>query len=359
MQQKNYYNDNKNQETDFSSQKDFEQQGFGYDESSNKHENRNDRNDSFFVKSVNLNFSSFSGFITSVRDQNGLNDQNRGDNPYERDVPIVPDSIVPEENEIIIKQYNICKLRTRLKFMKAEGRLMITNRRVLFRAAGTSLTGDILQEHQFNIDEIGGVHMQKDYKFSLLNYLFACIVSIIPVILAVALISKINDTGTRNTVCIIVGILGLLPFISVDKHFWFKFICSSISLSALAMVGAYLKMASRFSSDSTFLKIFFVVLFILAIFVHIINTIILCFIPNFRLEIKTKGATGALVIKGTTSILVKLFLPWLALAQREMDCCGFEDVMPWEDTVMAINEVGTMIDDIQKNGDYAIEKWSK
>ena len=48
---------------------------------------------------------------------------------------------------------NLALLRTRLKFMKAEGRMMVTNRRVLFRAAGTSLTGNILQEHQFNLDE--------------------------------------------------------------------------------------------------------------------------------------------------------------------------------------------------------------
>lgn len=42
---------------------------------------------------------------------------------------------------------------------------MITNRRILFRATGTSLTGNIAQEHQFNIDEIGGMAIHKDYKF--------------------------------------------------------------------------------------------------------------------------------------------------------------------------------------------------
>lgn len=41
------------------------------------------------------------------------------------------------------------------------------------------------------------------------------------------------------------------------------------------------------------------------------------------------------------------------------DYSGFAEVMPWEDTVMAMNELGTMIDDLQKQGDYAIEKWSK
>ena len=41
------------------------------------------------------------------------------------------------------------------------------------------------------------------------------------------------------------------------------------------------------------------------------------------------------------------------------DYSGFAEVMPWEDTIMAMNELGTMIDDLQKQGDYAIEKWSR
>ena len=91
---------------------------------------------------------------------------NAGD-PFEYNVPIVPDCVKPEENEVVVKQYNIARLRTRLKFMKAEGRLMVTNRRILFRAAGTSLTGNLLQEHEFDLDELAGIEMHKDYKFSL------------------------------------------------------------------------------------------------------------------------------------------------------------------------------------------------
>lgn len=41
------------------------------------------------------------------------------------------------------------------------------------------------------------------------------------------------------------------------------------------------------------------------------------------------------------------------------DYSGLAEVMPWEDTVMAMSELGTMIDDLQKQGDYAIDKWSR
>ena len=126
----------------------------------------------FLIQSFHLDCTSFSSLINSIRDLSGVNEDAvvEGD-PFERNVPIIPDCIQPEADEKVVKQYNIAKLRTRLKGMKAEGRLMVTNRRILFRATGTSLTGNIAQEHQFNIDELGGIEMHKDYKFSILSFL--------------------------------------------------------------------------------------------------------------------------------------------------------------------------------------------
>ena len=120
----------------------------------------------------------------------------RTNDPYEHNVPIVPDCIQPEENEIVVKQYNIARLRTRLKFMKAEGRLMVTNRRVLFRAAGTSLTGNILQEHQFNLDEIGGIEIHKDYKFSLLSFFGCFALEFVALFLTQMIFATTGNAGT-------------------------------------------------------------------------------------------------------------------------------------------------------------------
>ena len=65
----------------------------------------------------------------------------------------------------------------------------------------------------------------------------------------------------------------------------------------------------------------------------------MCFVPNLVIKIKTKGATGAVVIGSQR-----------ALFRRKTgdDYSGFAEVMPWEDTIMAMNELGTMIDDLQK-----------
>ena len=179
----------------------------------------NKTKDPLIVPVFNTDFTSVSGMMSSIRDQSGMSDadSSKGD-PYEHNVPIVPDCIGQEENEIVVKQYNLAKLRTRLKFMKAEGRLMVTNRRVIFRASGTSLTGNLLQEHQFNLDEIAGIEMQKDYKFSLLNLIGCILLEIIGLMLSTAIFSKVPN-GFAITIGLIMGVVGFMPMFLVYKRF--------------------------------------------------------------------------------------------------------------------------------------------
>ncbi|HPU41360.1 MAG TPA: hypothetical protein PKY26_03005 [Acetivibrio clariflavus] len=292
----------------------------------------------FLIQSFNLNFKSFSGFISSLRDQSGVSEPaSRAEDPYERNVPIVPDCMQPEEDEIVVKQYNIAKLRTRLKFMKAEGRLMVTNKRVIFRAAGTSLTGNILQQHQFKLDEIGGIEIHKDYKFSILNFIGFSLLNSLTIVLTHRLFFSIGNIGTI-IIGIILGILGLLPTFIVYKHFWLKLFCSIVASGCFSM-------AHVVSNKNSFIGL----LLILTNIILIINLIIVCYLPNLVIKIKTKCALGALVIGSQKAIFTR---------RIGDDYCGFAEVMPWEDTIIAMNELGTLIEDLQKQGDSAIEKWS-
>ena len=295
--------------------------------------------DPLIIPSFNPDFSSFSGFVSSMRDQSGISEpsSNNGD-PFEHNVPIVPDCIQPEENEIVVKQYNIAKLRTRLKFMKAEGRMMVTNRRVLFRATGTSLTGNIAQEHQFKLDEIGGIEMHKDYKFSLLNFFGCLLLEMLVFALIVMLFQKISNGGAI-AIGVILGIVGLVPTFIIYKRSGLKLLCAMIGSGCFLM--AYIV-----SNGSKFLLF----LMILATLVVLMDLLIVCFVPNLVVKIKSNGAVGAVVI-GSQKAMFK--------RDTGDDYSGFVEVMPWEDTIMAMNELGTMIDDLQKQGDYAIEKWSK
>jgi hypothetical protein len=91
---------------------------------------------------------------------------------YERGMKIVPDCISATENEIPIKQYNIAVLRNLLRFERAEGKLQVTNKRVIFRAPGTSLRGRTTIQQEYAIDEVAGIEARNNYKFNFLYLIF-------------------------------------------------------------------------------------------------------------------------------------------------------------------------------------------
>ena len=80
------------------------------------------------------------------------------------------------------------------------------------------------------------------------------------------------------------------------------------------------------------------------------DLIIVCFLPNVVIKIKTKSAWSAIEIGSQKSIFER---------KTGDDYCGFAEVMPGDDIVLAMNELGTIISDLQKNGTCAVEKWSK
>jgi len=312
----------------------------------------------FFIKSFNPNFSSVSTLVSSVRDQTGISEPSANNaDPYEYDVPIVPECVKLEEKEVIVKQYNIARLRTRLKFMKAEGRLMVTNRRILFRAAGTSLTGNVLQEHQFNIDELAGVEMRKDYKFSFLNLIGSVLVMALAVfILFYGMWNGLlradleDDTITVLAILlgIIFGIVGVLPTFIVYRHPWIKLLMASFGVIGFTIARIGIEMAA---GDDSFAVKLMTVFLVLSVVVLILNILVVCFVPNFAMIIKVKGGLPAVAVESQKSVLSHMFGGGIDI--------GFAEVLPWEDTVMAMNELGSLIDDLQKHGDFAIEKWSK
>lgn len=297
------------------------------------------RRDPFIIPRFHISFKSPRAFFKSVKDTSGISEPSiNTDDPFEHDIPIVPDCVQPEENEIVVKQYNIAKLRSRLKFMKAEGRLMVTNRRVLFRAAGTSITGNTLQEHQFNIDELAGVEIHKDYKFSGLSLFFGLFLSSLIVTATQLIFATVGNGVAAIVIGILLGLAGLVPNFIFYKRFWLKLFSSILSLGCFSMAFA--------AGNQNW---FMMVMMILAGIITLIDLIIVSYVPNLVIRIKTKGASGAIVIGSQKALMRR---------RAGDDYCGYSEVLPWEDTIMAINELGPMIDDLQKQGDYAIEKWS-
>jgi len=125
-----------------------------------------------------LNLGGESNFFESMKNRMGIGtpEQNATE-AYERGMKIVPECIRPEENEIPVKQYNVAVLRNLLKLERSEGRMQVTNKRVIFRATGHSVRGRTTLQHEFAIDNIAGIEARRNYKFSFLYLIFAILIS--------------------------------------------------------------------------------------------------------------------------------------------------------------------------------------
>ena len=106
-------------------------------------------------------------FIMSMKNRMGIGSPERNaTDVYERKMNIIPENIRANENEIPVKQYNVAVLRNMMKFERAEGRLQVTNKRMVFRAAGRSLGGRTSLHHEYKVDEIAGIEARSNYRFS-------------------------------------------------------------------------------------------------------------------------------------------------------------------------------------------------
>jgi len=98
----------------------------------------------------------------------GAGDLDVGGDPFERGLQIVPDCIAPNEGEIPVKQYSIATLSKSI-FTKFEGKLQVTNQRVIFRASGRTILGRFYNHSEFAIDEIAGFDAMRDKTLNWLN----------------------------------------------------------------------------------------------------------------------------------------------------------------------------------------------
>lgn len=130
---------------------------------------------------------------------------------YEIEKNIVPDNIEADEGEVPIKQYNVVTFRS--KTAKAEGRLQLTNKRVLFRASGLSLKKQITVQDEFAIDEIEEI--QTDNKLTKKIKLIDCIGLFIMFIIYAICYLVIGITLFKSLIIYTIGLIVYLIFVNL------------------------------------------------------------------------------------------------------------------------------------------------
>lgn len=286
--------------------------------------------------------------------------QNENTDLFERNMNIVPDIIKANDGEVPIKQYDIAKLRSRITFAKAEGRLQVTNKRLIFRATGRSFMGKVSLHQEFKINELAGIEFRNRPELNIFNFFWSLIITGLFGGLGFGAVSSsrndfVNGLIIMFAVLVIAGWIGLAVIfkkINAAQRFY------SVRLAVLSFVGGMVLQRATVGSFVSFIYsednsgVYKVLFFFIAV-LAIINVFLIAFIPNLVIKIKTNSAHSGIEIVKEEPIALLSFL----FGKSHDENSGFLEILPWTDTDTAIKELGTLIDDINTLGDMAIEKW--
>jgi len=287
----------------------------------------------------------------TFRRRTGMNTGETSSNIYERGQLIVPQNIAPSEGEVPVKQYNVAVMKNALSASRIEGRMQVTNKRVLFRATGSDTYGRTMIQHEFAIDEIAGIEAKRNKRVSGWHLLLGLIIISCIGFLSLAIAAGIysNSRWFAGIFTLIVASVSCIPFFRVYE----KFLIKLLSLSAGAgMVGGMLMMS--FTLNRGFGKFFWTLAILFMGIIVIIDFIYIIFKPNLIISVKNKGSMGVVDIKRKSK--KKLFGG--KDPKTDTEDSEYDFVMPTPETDSAIREIGAIVLDIQKLGDFGVEKWT-
>lgn len=270
-------------------------------------------------------------------------------NFYENGQKIVPDNVIANEGEVLIKQYDIAKLRSRLLMKSARGRLAVTNKRLIFRASGPSMTGPIAIQHEFSIEEIAGVEIKSSNRISVLSLIVGIILSVFVSSATSDLFSSFQSSNDSAVIALayIFTIICLVPFFLIKKKFWIKLIFISAAMGAQLRFERLASEAMNVMLGGSLFNFANIISFILTLLL-IVCLISIAFVPDLKLCIKTKSAGDAIEISRKV---------WGFFLKQHDEKTGFSEVLPWKDTNTAIKEIGSLLDDVRTFGDRAVDMW--
>lgn len=265
---------------------------------------------------------------------------------YERGKAIVPDSIDADNGEATVKQYDLAILRTRHKLTRAEGRMQITNKRLLFRATGRSPVGKTVYQSEFSMDKIDGVEIRKDYRFLfwdfLVNIWFSEWLCPIGILLGIGLTKNGNLFPT--VIAMLLSLATSVPFFALRKRYLLKLLVLSVGCGLSGSV-----IFAAIDSGEKVLAVFAVIFFLFLFVLYAISMFLSFFKPNLVIEVKTSSGSPGVQIKHRFAS----FFIWKKVEENS----GFSEILPGKDADLAIKEIGAIINDIKTLGDLGVDKW--
>ncbi|MBE7433097.1 MAG: zinc-ribbon domain-containing protein [Anaerolineales bacterium] len=292
---------------------------------------------------------------------------------------LLEENLAPADSELEVRTYHCTSFKSLLLSLNAEGYLVVTNKRVVFHAFGTSFAGKSILQSEVPIEDVSGISIYKGSYFSLTHLLGAFFLSIFfgnvvitilaSIILALARFflqdqSLINldveslETTAKVLYLALQVLLWILAFASLVISFFlskqsiFRSAFATLAAFTLTVLGSLSYISNEIqdylnSEQSTGGSGFVLVL---AMFVVIYALV--CFFwysrrPTMSLAVGSKGGSSTpIAISGISSFGIYNTAASKALSAE-----------PAEDAEALVKELGAMVMDIQTLGDLGVNQW--
>ncbi len=273
----------------------------------------------------------------------------------------IPDlKIKLAEGEKTIKGYLCTYYKSKILGLKANGNLIVTNKRIIFHAQGSAVSGNSIIQSEIPVENVAGLISFKGNSFAFWTFLGVFLAGIVGSNIVAALISTIRNQS--DDAFLVVGwILAAIAFLA-SFYFPFQKIWRSIfvflSSAFIGIMGAGNVLSAITSALNPFNSLmgnsydsgfgaFLMVLISAGLFIYgIVCAVKYSFRPIFSLNIIASNGNSAPISIGNGLIGLSSSAASRALTAE-----------PAQDSEKVVSELGALILDIQKMGDLAIEKW--
>ncbi|HQX16000.1 MAG TPA: hypothetical protein PLA27_06220 [Anaerolineales bacterium] len=282
-------------------------------------------------------------------------------------------NLTPAEDEITVRTYHCTSLSSRLLNLKAQGYLVVTNRRVIFHAYGSSYTGASVMQSEIPVEDVSGITHYKGTIFSLSHLLSALAVvfflspflfGVFVGIFSIAIIFFQAFSSILQIAWLALGIIIAISSFSISsKKIWRLItLMAGIVLLNIAMTGGGTGLVNMLSKQGgNFLtntidlangaaSAITSVIGALASFGFGIYSL-------FCIYMYTQRETISLAIGSKGGSSTPIAISGISGFGHNAAAVKALTAEPAADVDTMIKELGAMITDIQSIGNYGVEKW--
>jgi hypothetical protein len=239
---------------------------------------------------------------------------------------LMPSCVEASEGERPVKQYFIASLRSARRMEKAQAKILVTNKRLVFRAYGKSPLGCAILQREFAIGEIKGIESRLGRRLSVAGV--AAGLAFVLAFAAVAFwLGRFLVTGSL-----------LLAIISSSVAS-FSFMISAVLLRIRMGAKAALSGAALGMQASMFIVTGYPAFIASTAFAALASTGLACLrglVPELSISVLTAEGKASVLKSGRLD---------------------YGKVSPSKDVLSLIHELGAIVRDIQEMGEAGADKW--